>query len=343
MTSFAFKVTPYQGFEERIMQLRNRNRHDRRDRPYLDWRYRSPGSRIPPEIYWVSRNNSELVGMAAVIHRPYRLKGAHRELMVLGDISLDRKYRGTGLADDFFAFIADELTTKDLPGGLVIPNTPARKVLARNGWQSGEPLVHHVCWLNPARKLRPLVRSQAAAAALQYLFSLLLGGKLRRIDSREYSLGSVREFNARFEELWRRSDTGNHCLRNRDRASLTWRYSDRPSGNFRIATCMSGNILDGYLVYGSDNNSTCHVYDIFCRDSDCVRPLLKMFITDLRTRGGVDAIRLCLNETHPYSPLLRQIGFLPRKEDDLFMLFSANSDTCLEKYHWMLTAGDKDV
>ncbi len=340
-----FETTPYHGFEEEILKLRNRNRSTTRNRSYMDWRYQGMKTRHQPEIYWVKNHAGSFIGMASVIYRPYWINDNKYELMVLGDISLDKDYRGTGLADDFFSFIGEQLLKKSSPCALVIPTISARKVLSRNGWKVKERLIHHVYWMNPFEKVYSFTKIKLAASCLCYAFCCFQNKKLCAIDEEGFSLQIVKNFDQLFDHLWNELDKSKKCLGERTSASLQWRYVDRPGKKFCIVKFFLKKQFIAYLISSlSSETKTCFIYDYICGNPSHFAPTMKVFIRHLQSKGGINSIRMSLNEQHPYSRQLTTAGFMTRKENDLFQIFlPVKSSTLLEGSQWMLSAGDKDV
>jgi len=346
MSEFSFLVTPYLGFEEEVLCVRNRNRSIQQDRVYLDWRYIGQETQTPPEILWVKTSSGDFVGMAALIYRPYWIDNKQYEFMILGDISLDKECRGTGLADEFFLYIKRHIESKTKPCALVIPNIPARKVLNRCGWYEREPLVHHVLLLNPEKKIRSIPKLKIFSNILAKGYLFLLAARLKTIQTKGVLFNIVTEFGEEFDLFWNAFDKKNICLRDRSRKSLQWRYGDRPGEeSFFIVTAHLAGDLIAYIVYSINNElGSSNVYELMAIDKKYLNALVKWFINYLQTDFHLDSIRIALNREHPYSTHLRKIGFSPRKGGQAIqVLVPENPQASLGAHRCLLTAGDKDV
>ncbi len=346
MADFSFFITPYQGFEDEVLRIRNRNRSIPRTRSYIDWRYLGQNSQSPPEIFWIKASTGAFIGMAALVYRPYWLGNKKYELMVFGDISLDREYRGTGLADKFFLFIQEQIKKKTSPCAFVIPNIAARKLLGRCGWQEKERLVHHVLLLNPKKKIQELVKIEIVSCMLNKLYLFFLKIKFRAARTDGLALNIVSGFSEEFDAFWESFKKNNICIRDRSCRSLQWRYRDHPdSESFSIATChLSGNFI-AYLVYSVNTEAkTLTVYDLMVMEAKHTCGFIKLFIDFVKENIQVDSIRIVLNEGHPYCSYLKKIGFSARKGGQSIQILVPNrAEASLNGYRWALTAGDKDV
>jgi hypothetical protein len=71
--------------------------------------------------------------------------------------------------------------------------------------------------------------------------------------------------------------------------------------------------------------------------------MLALLAVHLAGQGGVDAIRLLLNDEHPYGGQLWKLGFVARPPAGVFQLYGRNAQARLEGCRWFLTYGDKDI
>jgi len=346
MSAFSFHVTSYQGFEDEILSLRNRNRAIARDRSYLDWRYLGQKVQNHPEIFWIQALSGAFVGMASLIYRPYWIDDKLYEFMILGDISLDKEYRGTGLADEFFLFIKEHLAKKKFPCALVIPNLAAQKVLSRCGWHEIDKLVHYVLLLNPEEKIFSYLKFKLLSRILSKAYSFLLTIRLKLIQAESFSLHIGVKLNAEFDILWESFGKNNICLRDRSQQSLQWRYGNYPGHeSFFVAQCRSGKDLVAYLIYAvNEETGALNVYDFMAIEKKYISGFIKLFVDHLKADTQLNSIRIIVNKKHPYVDQLKKIGFSPRKGGQVIQTFVPEQfNFPLAVSQWILTAGDKDV
>ncbi len=345
MPKFSFIQTSYQNFEDDVLRLRNRNRDNAQVRPYMDWRYLGQEANKKPDIFWVKSANGNLVGMASLIYRPYWMNEELKYFGVLGDISLDKEFRGTGLVDSLFEYIRTYLAAKGPPCSLVIPNVAASKVLSRNGWKIKEPLIHHVFLLEPFDKILSLINNNVLAKFFGVFWKLFSSGRLCLIAKRGLYIKQVSQFDEEFDEFWARFSKKKICIGDRSLKSLMWRYDRAKQKRFAIIKGYRNDALVAYLVYIIDENEkACYVYDILVEEQNDVCSFIKQFIQSLRNNTRVNSVRVLLNEGHPYSSSLIRSGFMKRKGNNLFQIYlPENSKIETDMIVWMLTAADKDV
>nr|WP_163337114.1 hypothetical protein [Desulfopila sp. IMCC35008] len=284
--------------------------------------------------------------MTSLIYRPYWLDNTPFAFPVLGDISLNEEYRGTGLADHFFSYISKQIKSKKCPCALVIPNEAARKVLGRCGWNEREKLVHHVLLLNPEKKFLALVKPKLFSQILSSFYRIFLAARLKTIPGSELSLNIIEHFDEEFNVFWKALEKQDFCLRDRSKKSLNWRYGEYPADKtFFIATCHVRETLCGYLVYViNDESSTIIIYEVITLQEKYLPGFIKRFINYLQKNGKFTSIRIVTNEYHPYAKKLKRIGFAPRKGEQSIQVFIPDHpEVPLNKCRWFLTAGDKDV
>jgi hypothetical protein len=342
-----FIKTPYRGYEDEILLLRNINREIQRNRKYLDWRYVKQEMASPPEIFWVKTSAGNFVGMASLIYRPYWVGGLLREVMVLGDISLNKEYRGSGIAEKFLCFISEYIQEKSSACALVIPNRPAGKVLIRCGWRVQDQLVHHVLLLNPEKKIYSIVRIDFLSKALSACYRVLLGGYLMIFHAHnDCTLKISTEFDHDLDVFWKELQKDNQFTRDRSCNSLEWRYKNHPDRlSFVIVTFYAGKSVSGYLVYVvTAGRESVKVYELVSSDEKNFSIFIKLFVNYIQKKDTVDSIRIALNASHPLGRTLRKTGFSARKGGQLILNFGSGcANNQVENVQWCISSGDKDV
>src|SRR5580698_2412935 len=106
---FSCAVSGFVGMEQEILRLRNTNRDNSETTAYLTWRYQSVPGAPTPCVYWLLTAQGERIGMAAAIFRPYWVQGVRTQVAVIGDISLDARWRGRGLGPEVLRHEAQQL------------------------------------------------------------------------------------------------------------------------------------------------------------------------------------------------------------------------------------------
>jgi GNAT superfamily N-acetyltransferase len=336
-------VTGFAGMEPEILRLRNTNRDTSETAAYLSWRYQSAADAPPPCVYWLLTDEGERIGMAAAIFRPYWVQGRLTQVAVIGDISLDTRWRGRGLGQKLLQFMTQHLDA-NFPGhpALVIPTESARRALAACGWTVAGTLAPWVCVVDAADYLRPFTRSASLARVLARGVRALsrafvgrhvpLGGTLRVSDLPDATIGPQARAQA----------AQGIVTRDLDVQVLGWRYTRHPHTAFRFATFSRAGVARAFLAFEeSTHPGTCAVYDLWATSGADARALLALFVRRALTAAQLTSVRVLLDERHPWRAELRRLGFIARPVEAVFQVHS--SDGSAARLAWQLSQGDKDT
>src|SRR5438874_1914163 len=139
---FSCEVTGFHGYEQEILSLRNANRDEPETLAYLDWRYRRSADSPEPQVFWLLTPERQRIGMASVVFRPYWSNNTRVQTAVVGDISLDTRWRGRGLGQALLRFMTEYLDVHfPQQPAFVIPTEAARRALSKVGWVTSGTLV----------------------------------------------------------------------------------------------------------------------------------------------------------------------------------------------------------
>jgi GNAT superfamily N-acetyltransferase len=338
-------TTGYAGLEREVLRIRNANRSQQRSPQYLDWRYQTEAGAPEPRIFWIRDHNDRAVGMASWIFRSFWLDGKPEYVALLGDISLDSHLRGKGLGKFLLKCMTEELDIRDPSRlALVIPNDVAQGVLASLGWTTKERFISHVYLFNPENRLRQLLRSAWLAKGIAWPAARLMAGIARGYRKHGYSLDANRELDRSFDTLWERVDKKNVVLGARSVRALAWRYINHPQMEFQLSKLNCRGELAGYIVYTtSEKSRECYVYDLLVYEQHDLLCMLALFVEHIAKQGNIDCLRIALNAHHPYGSRLLKLGFVPRKQAEVFQLYGATALRRSRPLKWFVTQGDKDI
>lgn len=336
-----FRVTGYQGSEEQILAIRNSNRDSVRTRAYLDWRYDQTAGPDKVEVFWLDERPGVCIAMASIIPRLYWIDGSAEYVGVLGDISLNASYRGRGIGRQFLNFITRHREqSRAGESCLVIPTEAARQSLHSVGWQTGGRLVQFVIPLDPSEKLTERTRLRMISTPAGWLYRQAVSAHVSLRRRAGYVLDACRDFDSSFESFWIAVPKKALFMSDRSVASLRWRYARHPSHQFQTRRLLAGGTMAGYLVFDVVG-STCSIFDVMALSTRDLVQLLAMFIQQC-IRDGLASIRVTLNDTHPYIPTFRAMGFFRRDSHTVFQLQGRVAGPGAH-LSWMLTQGDKDI
>jgi len=340
---FTCTVTGFAGFEQEILRLRNANRDHPETLDYINWRYQSSADAPPPRVFWLSAPDGEHIGMGAAVFRPYWIDGVRVPIAVLGDISLDTRWRGRGLGLRLIRFITAWLD-EQFPHqpAFVIPTEPARRTLLKAGWVTRGSLVPHVHVLDGAYYVRVLVRSEWLASHIALPLRWLARSIARLHVPQDGALRLTTALDPPLVEFVRSLPAGACAVRDLAPESLRWRYAEHPHTRFSIGAYSRGSELRGWFVYDDASlEQSCSIYDAAAMTPADMRAMLSLFILRGLDTPGLASLRIVFNEAHPWKTCLRGLGFFTRRPETVFQVHS--SDGTGEALAWCVTQGDKDT
>ncbi len=344
MSSFSFSVTEYKGFEKEVLHLRNKNRSNIVNQEYMNWRYSGHECERSSLVFWVNDECGKKVGMVGMAFRPYWVKNKILNVSVIGDISLNSELRGQGIGRELFIFMNSYIKKEQLLPALVIPNTQAGKSLTSSGWKTPEQLLPHVFLINPSEKISRFIKNKCLSNVCGKIFQKILSTGLRLWPSDNgISLERTTEFCRSFDLFWAVFPKEGVIIRDRSSSMLAWRYLNHPELEFETVIVKKCGEMIGYVVYNIDKErELCAVYD-FLTFEKREKAVIIEFIKHILTVPDVRSVRILLNQNHPYSEELRQVGFVRRSEMRTFQIFSEDSVYEGIFPQWFINYSDKDT
>jgi len=345
MQNYKFTVTGYPGHEEEALRIRNANRPFARTAEFAAWHYRSLAGAPEPKVFWVRDATDQAVGMASVVYRPYWVDGRKEYFAVLGDISLASELRGKGIGKQLILFI-NQYLDQAVPAclGFVMPNAAGEKTVASAGWKSEGRLVLYVMPINLLRKARKMAGQLSARTIKQGAFAAIVRRFLNIYVPKGYSIKFSDTLDDEFGRFWQAYPKAGVVLEDRSAASLEWRYLDKPSHDFLIATIRHHDGLAGYaIIRMTDGQQTCEICDLLVASPHNVECLLAAIIIQCIQLYPVIEARIVLGDRHPYRKHLWKLGFLRRGTCGRYQSYRPDSVTIDPNFSWMVTAGDKDA
>jgi len=342
--NYRCQVTPFRGFEQDILRLRNANREWQETLGYLNWRYSCPPDAPSPAVFWLQLDTGERIGVASVIFRPYWVDSRRVYVPVVGDISLGNAWRGRGLGQVLLQFMTDYLDEHypEHPA-FVIPTEAARRTLARIGWTTPGMLVPYVYLVEPAMYVRRAVRSAWLAGRIarqaKRLARLIASGHVERgrsLDLVDELDGALIDF---VREPPRIRGTAIHDV---GADFLNWRYARHPRIKFKIAKLVDHGRVAGFLVFEDERaDRSCSIYELAAATPADLRSMIALFILRAFADADVATLRVLLDDRHPARACLRRLGFIPRRAEAVFQVHSRGG--VAERIAWQVTSGDKDA
>lgn len=344
INNIAVITCSYQGFEQELVSLRNRNRKEYKNQAYLDWRYQRQKP-LAPIIFKLVNAARQSIGMVGVVFKPYLVDGEKRPCAVVGDVSVDWEYRGQGLATRLIKEVNVFLQREKIPWALVIPTPAAQKVFAACGWQTKGRLIPHVLPIDAATIKFSQLGNQMLVALLSRAARAALTAWVNLFSSRAITVQEPESFDDIFDSFFKKVDMNRIVMQERGTEILQWRYQSYPEkSKFTIHTFFRQQEFIGYIITStSQDGRHCIIYDLLFINPKAARAAMAVFAGMALRQRTWQSIRVLLNDSHPYIRGLRMLGFVPRHKDtSVFQTFSTGPRVSGE-YRWFLTAGDKDV
>lgn len=336
-------VTTFGESEPQILQLRNANRERPETLDYLRWRYERARGCPDPCIYWLLSSAGEHIGMASAIFRPYYVDGRREPLAVIGDISLDARWRGRGLGRTLLRFMTSHLKQHyPRQAAFVIPTESARRALAACGWHTAGTLSPLVYVLEPASYLKSLVRYTPLARALAVPIRSCSHLWVSRYVPRHASLHLSDSLADLPGPLPRQTALHGIAVRDLSAEMLSWRYERHPHTRFIFASLQDGGLVKALLVFDDCTlDGSCTIYDLLAQTVEDLRGLVALFILYTLSLRRFTTLRGALDARHPARSCLRRLGFVARPDDAVFQVYSASG--VAEGLQWWISQGDKDT
>jgi GNAT superfamily N-acetyltransferase len=337
------EVTGFSGYEEPILKLRNSNRENTETLEYLRWRYECPPGVPAPCVFWLKAADGQVLGMAAALFRPYLIDGRPAHVAVIGDISVDARFRRLGLGQVLLRAMTEHLDQIAPAGyGLVIPTDSARRALEKVGWVTAGELGSLVYVLDA----EPYVRRFLRLRPLSSLVAHLLRGCTDFLARRHVRAGGSLRLNpapdAHTYAFLERLPQAGGVRRSLPHGSLEWRYVRHPHTRFTFATYWLDGAVRGLLVFEDTTlEGACSIYDLYALADEDMRAMLALFILRSSSVPGIATIRVALDGAHPARDSLRRVGFIARPAEAVFQVHSRGGDA--ERARWQVTQGDKDT
>lgn len=333
-----------------LLSIRNANREMRRDETYLNWRYSMRPAHSKPIIVFAENDTREKIGCLSLIPHEYVVDGKPCSIGVLGDISVDKAWRGRGVTGAMLDHLMQQDAIHGLAGEIVLPNESAERPLRRTGWQPVSKLERYVKLVDVRERFQRNHKTH-------WWLNTALGwiNQLLRLTSLETYLQepsgfhgeAVSGFDERFDRLWNRLEKKGMIIGCRNREYLTWRYSKHPVVTYQIYTVTCQKELYGYIIFHITDRH-CSIDDILCLDqTSCARYCLASFLNFIRKNSMAFSIDIKTNHNDLLHVPLALFGFIKRP-GHLTLMVSGNGAAdrpaaFTNGAKWYLTSSDKDV
>jgi GNAT superfamily N-acetyltransferase len=306
-----------------------------------DWQYRQNPNAGEPQI-WIARDDGKVVGQYATMPVRLRVNGQEIDASWGMDVMVAPERQRQGLGEVLFR-TWDRNTGASLGMGL---SAGSHQCSANLQWPDVGPVPCLVKPISPRAFTRsgwPSLANAVVSLAARPLVALL---RSRRAFS---DVRPVREFDARFTDLWNRVAPGFGLAVRRDAAYLQWKYIALPHIRYHVVTLDRGSTIDGYAVFRHQDDSRGRVTALvdFLADPDdrqALAALLGAVERDARAAGS-DRIRaFVMNEA--FRRGMRADGYF-RVRSTIELVAKVNAIPVAPDFYtstgtWHVTFGDSD-
>jgi len=266
--------------------------------------------------------------MMAVAGRSYVVNGRKMEVGAIGDIALDKAWRGCGVARHLVDGVENAAQERGWKRLLVLPNLPAER-LFQNRWSRVTELGR---WALPLRPFGGRVSwNRGWAGVLRYW-----------LETRLWKGISLTTDLA--ETVWPESERRGLVLRDRSKSVLTWRYERYPLCGMRRHSFVHRGEVVGWIVDEFDEQrGLLSVQDACFVGSRWAEPCMARYAMKVMDRAEVRSVWMLLSRHHTLRPVVRRLGFMRRGDWTGAFAWGATDRTWIRPESWQVLDGDKDA
>jgi len=341
VSEVTFRTLPFSECADIVAAFRNTQRETQRDAAYFDWRYVRRPSGLPAHVTLGFDAAGQAVAAASLIPHDFSVAGRLVKAGMIGDVSVAESMRGRGLAAQLIARLRDDAFARGLDACFVLPNKELTGALSRNGFQAVGSIRRAIRLLSLRGRLR---RKLGAVGGLA---GALLDVALRTVADVQdgalppgFSTATPAAFDARYDALWKTcASRADVALARRDATWLTWRFTSKPGGHYRLFELDRNGELAGYVVHHPEDDLV-YVDDFLAVDAAAADAVGRAFAVAARAQAWGDAIQVRY-VAQDAIPLPFAGRYLLRADSQAVMWVAR--DGVPQARHWYVTPADKDV
>ena len=276
---------------------------------------------------WQAREASggELVGVGVAFPRIYRVAGQKLQAWVLGDFCLNPRFRSLGPALEVQRAC---LTALESSNAAFVYDFPSAAMAAIYGRLKIIPTQRFIRWAKPLRIDR-FVRQRVSIPGVRELMSFagnlcLRSSRMERLKSSFTITHHERCCDQEFGELADEVAADGVPRIDRSAEYLNWRYWDNPTAHFKLVTVRQNGRLRGYAVYSVVRDDATIVDLVGILDGPMVKALVNYLSRQLAD-AGIQTLNAPLSEYHPWTEVLRELGFRERESSPIVVVGSGRT------------------
>jgi GNAT superfamily N-acetyltransferase len=307
-----------------------------------DWQYRQNPNARTPQI-WIARDEGRIVGQYATMPVRLRIKGEEIDGSWGMDVMVAPERQRKGVGEILFR-TWDRHTGASLGMGL---STSSHQLFRKLRWPDVGPVPCLVKPISPrafARTHQPSLVNGLVSLAARPLVVVL-----RSRRAANPAVRPIREFDARFTDLWERVSSKFSFAVRRDADYLQWKYIALPYIRYNVVALDHGSTVEGYAVFrhiDTPGGRITALVDLLADpgDREALAALLSAVERDSRAAGSNKIRAFVMNAA--FRNAMRGQGYFPvRSTIDLVVKVNAvpvGPDFYEDRAAWHVMFGDSD-
>jgi GNAT superfamily N-acetyltransferase len=315
------------------------------DPAYWNWHYLENPYTAKDDIpVWVVKDGERVVGQAATILVELKVAEETRRGVWILEFVLLPEYRGRKLGKRLLMLAREKYPTMLALGY----NELSGNVLRSLDWVSMGTIRRYHRLLYPGNAVRAV---KPVRELLNLGYSPLRPTSLEKSPSHRFTIRELANFDASFDDLWRRASGQWPCAVIRSSSFLEWQFRRQPGKTFEVLGLYNDKQLLGYVVMyfrkaGPGGASPKAAISDLCYDPETseqvIDDLLKAALRLAIERRAGSLVTDVLDAR--VEQRLKQLGFWRIKAAPPFMLYSpTQQELTYDPGNWFLTRADSDV
>ena len=306
-------------------------------------------------LEWMSRGNpagksnwflaleektGNLAGSVSVMPKEFLFNKNVLRCGIIGDIMVEKQFRGCGLAAQIIQTALDNLHTMGLQCAYVVPNSASEKIFQMVGFKKVAKLR---CLVKPISVRYYL--EKYAGCLMATVFTPFLDTILRHLSRENYcssrgirmeAMKNISFFDVLLRKFLR---TQSGATANRDFLYLDWRYHQNPQYRFHNLGVSESDGNPLAYVYYTVNSGQLEIFDMVSLDKRYILLIVKT-LAGIAISKKCHAIYCWALENCEFTKNLKRCNFM-RTSDYLPVYFFGEDDSMCNA--WDFFAGDRNI
>ena len=301
---------------------------------------------------WTIRNKdaTQALGVTAVFPRRFWANGRYVEGGITGDFAVDKRHRIVGPALQLQKAVIGCCERGEYEFLYGFPNAGSEPIQKRAGFKIAGSAARMVKVLKADDYVTRIVNRTLLSKLLSPIANIILrlfAKETRFLVNKRYAGEVTREYDGRFDDLWKKSVNNFTIIGERNSAFLKWKFGNCPYNSYKTFTLVQKDSrkLVGYVIYYVDNKYV-HIADFLYGDrkSDFDQ-LIAALLKHLRHNNYHTVSVLYFGNTE-IEKKLKAFNFSKRADNRNIIFYvgteSQNGWDPSQKDHWFFLEADND-